>query len=282
MVTTPGGGTRTAALEACRVARNARMRDGDYRDNQRGQADHRHHRARCSRRCCGAPLHGRLVRQNCGRDRDPHGGGGLAYLHGARARWGRRHHRAVELPSKHRRHPHVCSIGRRLHGRAEARRADALVRHSPLRVGRGSRIPSRCDQPGDRLWFYCGSSSCCASRCRQDRVHRVYSNWTRHRVGRVGEHEAGYARTGRKSPSIVFADADLDGAIPASPPASSTMPGRCARPAPVSTCTRMFSTELSRASSLMPKHCELGNHSNRTRRLVLSFPLPSEIGCSAT
>ena len=77
--------------------------------------------------------------------------GKLPHLHAERARRSRRRHHPVELPAAHVRLQARALARGRLHGRAEARGADAALGASSRRGRDRGRVPAGRGERGDRL-----------------------------------------------------------------------------------------------------------------------------------
>ena len=149
------------------------------------------------------------------------------------ARSGRcgRGHRAVEFRADERGVEDRTGARLRLHGRAQARGTDAACRRcgsAPRRskpaCRRASSISCRATAPRQALrWSRIRASTRFPSRARR-RPGRFIMRAAAENITRIG------LELGGKSPSVVFADADLDAGGARRPhPALSSMPAKCAR-----------------------------------------------------
>ena len=107
------------------------------------------------------------------------------------------------------------ALATRLHGRPEARRADAADRAARRRAGSGSRLPRRRRQHRPRLRRDRRRRDRRAHGRRQGRLHRraPKSASSSCRPPRRRNLKRVTLELGGKSPNIVFADADLDAAV---------------------------------------------------------------------
>ena len=173
----------------------------------------------------------------------------LSRVHAARAGRRRRPDHPLELPAADGGVEARPGAGLRLHGRAEARRADAAVRAAARRADAGGRAPGRRRQHRHRLRRDAGAAL--AAHADVDKVAFTGST----EVGKLivqaaaGNLKRVSLELGGKSPNIVFADADLEqrdrrrGAA-----RSSSTTASAAAPARGCTCRRTSTTRSSRAS----------------------------------
>ena len=90
------------------------------------------------------------------------------------------------------------ALATRLHGRAEAGRADAAVRAAARRTDHGSRIPGRRRQHRPGIRRNGGRGAGRASGCRQGRVHRIDRSRQADRARGGGQSEESLAGAGRQ------------------------------------------------------------------------------------
>ena len=193
---------RPAHLQARRPDPRARRRARRARDARQRQAERRSRARPTSRWRPTASATTRAGPQD-GRQDDPavgpvHARRRVARLHAARAGRRRRADHPVELPAADGGVEAGAGAGLRLHGRAEAGRADAAVGAAPRRADPGGRLPRGRAQHRSRLRRDRRRRARRARRRRQGRLHGLDRGRQADRAGGLGQPEEGDAGARRQ------------------------------------------------------------------------------------
>ena len=154
----------------------------------------------------------------------------------------------------------------RLHRRPEARSRHAAHRAPRRRARERGRISARRGQrrarrrPDHRL------TSGLAPGCRQGRLHGLDPDRRRDHAPLLGLHQAPTLELGGKSPNLVFADADLDDAIPSAVYSIYYSAGQSYEARSTSSSSSRSTTTSSRASPRPPSDSGSAIRSSLTRR----------------
>ena len=262
-----------AACRRVRRARGARQR----------QAGHQRAPRRCRRLDQHVPLHGRLGDAPDRRDHPGLSARQLVRLHAARADWRRRPDHPVELPADDGRLEARAGARRRLHDRAQARRADAALGAALRRADRWRPAFPTASSTSSPASARRPARARRASRRRQGRLHRLDRGRQADRPGRRRQPEARLAGARRQ-----VAGDRVPGRRPrqcdrrAPPARSSTIRANAARPARACSRTSRSTTRSSRASSRRPASSRSATGSIRASTSARWSPRSSTSGCRAS